>query len=325
MDKMDNAIQAQDVRKNFGEGVDGPGLNGFNLHVPTGSVCGLLGPNGAGKTTAIRILSTLLNLDSGKAQVAGFDVRTQPRRVREHIGLVGQHAAVDEILTGRQNLVMFGRLYHLSILEAKKRADVLLERFSLADTGKKPVSKYSGGMRRRLDLAASLIVTPPVLFVDEPTTGLDPAARQEVWTALRALVSSGTTILLTTQYLEEADQLADRISILKAGRVIAEGTPDDLKAILGGDRLDIVLSNHADMTTTKHIAANVASGEVTADDAAYKISIPVAERTRTLVETATALNEARVEPLDITLRRPTLDEVFLHLTQDTPTSVEVSA
>nr|BFE81356.1 hypothetical protein GCM10020093_039570 [Planobispora longispora] len=225
MNEPESAITAQGVRKNYGGQAGGAGLNGFDLRVPAGSVCGLLGPNGAGKTTAVRILSTLLDMDAGRASVAGFDVRTQGRRVRERIGLVGQYAAVDEILTGRQNLVMFGRLNHLPVAAARRRADELLERFSLTEAAGRPAGGYSGGMRRRLDLAASLIVSPPVLFVDEPTTGLDPAARQEVWTAVRELVDAGTTVLLTTQYLEEADRLADRICMLGAGRVVAEGAP----------------------------------------------------------------------------------------------------
>ncbi|MER5322889.1 ATP-binding cassette domain-containing protein [Streptosporangium roseum] len=318
MRATESAITAEGVRKKYAGGADGAGLNGFDLRVPTGTVCGLLGPNGAGKTTAVRILSTLLDLDSGHASVAGFDVRTQPRRVREHIGLVGQYAAVDEILTGRQNLVMFGRLNHLSSTAAGRRADELLERFSLTETGRKPVGKYSGGMRRRLDLATSLIVTPPVLFVDEPTTGLDPAARREVWTAIRDLVDSGTTVLLTTQYLEEADRLADRISMLRAGRVVTEGTPEELKSAIGGDWLDIVLSEPADVAATAAIAARVASGEIHVDGGTRRVSVPVDLRTRALVEVATALGDAGIEPADITLRRPTLDEVFLQLTSDPP-------
>ena len=308
------AIAAHDLRKHYAGAAEGTGLNGFDLEVATGTVRGLLGPNGAGKTTAIRILSTLLRPDSGRASVAGFDVVTRARQVRERIGLVGQYAAVDEILSGRQNLVMFGRLNHLPAAGARRRADELLERFSLADTGAKPVGEYSGGMRRRLDLAASLIVSPRVLFVDEPTAGLDPVARQEVWSAIRDLVGSGTTVLLTTQYLEEADRLADRITMLGAGRVVTEGTPEELKSAIGGDWLDIVLAGPADVAATEALAARVASGEVRVDAESRRVSIPVAERTRALVTVATALGDAGVEPVDITLRRPTLDEVFLHLT-----------
>ncbi|WP_342666868.1 ATP-binding cassette domain-containing protein [Streptosporangium amethystogenes] len=321
------AIAAHDVRKNYAGASEEAGLNGFDLEVAAGTVCGLLGPNGAGKTTAIRILSTLLRPDSGRASVAGFDVVVQARQVRERIGLVGQYAAVDEILSGRQNLVMFGRLNHLPAAEARKRADDLLERFSLADTGTKAVGEYSGGMRRRLDLAASLIVAPSVLFVDEPTTGLDPAARQEVWSAIRDLVGSGTTVLLTTQYLEEADRLADRITMLGAGRVVTEGTPEELKSAIGGDWLDLVLADPADVAGAEALAARVASGGILVDAESRRVSIPVAERTRALVAMATALGEAGIEPIDVTLRRPTLDEVFLHLTggaEDTAARTGVS-
>jgi ABC-2 type transport system ATP-binding protein len=254
-------------------------LDGFDLAVPAGVVYGLLGPNGAGKTTAVRVLATLLRPDGGRAEVAGFDVVTQADRVRERIGLVGQDAAVDEVLSGRQNLELFGRLHHLGARAARRRADELLARFGLAETGAKPVKQYSGGMRRRLDLAASFVVAPAVLFLDEPTTGLDPHNRNEVWHTVRALVDAGTTVLLTTQYLEEADQLAAGISVLSAGRVIAEGSPDELKSLLGGDRIDLVVRHEDDL--------------------------------------AHALREAGVEAEDIALRRPTLDEVFLRLTEVT--------
>jgi ABC-2 type transport system ATP-binding protein len=311
------AIAAHGIRKHYAGIKERVALNGFDLEVRTGSVCGLLGPNGAGKTTAVKILSTLLALDDGQASVAGFDVTKQARQVREHIGVVGQYAAIDEILTGRQNLVMFARLNHLSSRQAQRRADELLDQFALTDTGKTPVSKFSGGMRRRLDLAASLIVSPTVLFVDEPTTGLDPVGRREVWTAIRSLVETGTTVLLTTQYLEEADQLAHRISILKEGRVIAEGTPDALKAELGGDWLDIVLRTEGETTTVAQIVKSVAHGNIRIDTQVNRISIPVTDRTRALVTVAAALSEAGIEPEDLALRRPTLDEVFLHLTGST--------
>ena len=308
----ERVIVANDVRKNYPGGTEGAGLNGFDLQVAAGTVVGLLGPNGAGKTTAVRILSTLLEMDSGEATIAGYDVRRQGKEVRRRIGLVGQYAAVDEILTGRQNLVMFGRLNHLSHAGAVRRAGELLERFSLAAAADQPAAKYSGGMRRRLDLAASLIVAPAVLFVDEPTTGLDPAWRLEVWSGVRELVGAGTTVLLTTQYLEEADQLADRISMLKEGRVVAEGTPDELKAELGADWLDLELSDPADIPRVLALVGGLADGEVRVEN--LRVSIPVKDRTRALVEVATSLNEAKIEPEDITLRRPTLDEVFLHLT-----------
>ncbi|MFI5710607.1 ATP-binding cassette domain-containing protein [Kribbella sp. NPDC051620] len=305
-------IEAFDVRKNYAGGTEGAGLNGFDLEVSAGTVTGLLGPNGAGKTTAVRILATLLRMESGEARIAGYDVSRQGAEVRRTIGLVGQYAAVDEILTGKQNLVMFGRLNHLGHTRSASRADELLERFGLTESADLPASKYSGGMRRRLDLAASLIVAPKVLFVDEPTTGLDPAGRAGVWSAIRELVRQGTTVLLTTQYLDEADQLADRISMLKAGKVVAEGTPDALKAQLGADWLDLVLTATDQVPLVLQLTERLADGDVQVDD--LKVSIPVKDRTRALVEVATMLQEAKIEPADITLRRPTLDEVFLHLT-----------
>jgi ABC-2 type transport system ATP-binding protein len=317
MQRIEFAIAAYEVRKHYVGAPSGVGLNGFNLEVRQGTVCGLLGPNGAGKTTAIKILATLLELDGGQASVAGFDVTKQARQVRENIGLVGQYAAVDEILTGRQNLVMFGQLNHLANREAQKRADELLEQFSLADTGKLPVSKFSGGMRRRLDLAASFIVSPTVLFIDEPTTGLDPAGRREVWTAIRLRVAAGTTVLLTTQYLEEADQLSNRIAMLKEGQVIAEGTPDELKSALGGDWLDIVLSRGIEPYPVAQLINQITSGDIRIDHEMNRISVQVTNRSRALVAVATALSEAQVEPEDISLRRPTLDEVFIHLTGST--------
>jgi ABC-2 type transport system ATP-binding protein len=308
----ERVIEAVDVRKNYRGGTEGAGLNGFDLEVAAGTVTGLLGPNGAGKTTAVRILSTLLELDSGTAVVAGYDVRRQGAEVRRRIGLVGQYAAIDEVLTGRQNLVLFGRLNHLGHAAAVRRADEVLERFSLTEAAGQAASKYSGGMRRRLDLAASLIVAPQVLFVDEPTTGLDPGGRIEVWSAVRQLVDDGTTVLLTTQYLEEADQLADRISMLKAGRVVAEGTPDELKTQLGSDWLDLVLSDPAEVQRVVELAGPLADGEIRVTG--VRVSVPVEDRTRALVVMANSLHQARIEPADITLRRPTLDEVFLHLT-----------
>lgn len=308
------AIAAYGVSKRYAGAREKAALNGFNLEVRPGSVCGLLGPNGAGKTTAVKILSTLLELDEGQASVAGFDVMTQARQVRAHIGLVGQYAAIDEVLTGRQNLMMFGRLNHLSNRQAQQRADELLEQFALQNAGKMPAGKFSGGMRRRLDLAASLIVSPSVLFVDEPTTGLDPTGRREVWSAIRSLVASGATVLLTTQYLEEADQLAHRISMLKEGRVIAEGTPDELKSVVGGDRLDIVVSRAIDTERVAQLVKPVATGSIRIDAQVRLVSVPVTDQTRSLLTVAAALLEAGIEPEDLALRRPTLDEVFLHLT-----------
>ncbi|MEQ4724109.1 ATP-binding cassette domain-containing protein [Nonomuraea sp. B19D2] len=304
-----SAVLAQDLRKTYG---DKPALDGIDLDVGRGMVCGLLGPNGAGKTTAVRILTTLLRASGGRAEVAGFDVATQPRQVRRSIGLVGQHAAVDEILTGRQNLELFGRLYHLSAPKARARAGELLERFGLDHKG--PAKEYSGGMRRRLDLAASMILAPPVLFLDEPTTGLDPRSRAEIWRAVRELVAGGTTVLLTTQYLEEADQLADRISVIDSGRVVAEGTPDELKSKLGGDRLDVVIHDPARLDEAAAIAGRVASGPAEVDRDTRHVSAPVDERVQALTEVLTALAATGIAVEDVALRRPTLDEVFLNLT-----------
>jgi ABC-2 type transport system ATP-binding protein len=315
MERVHSAILAHDVHKRYAGGSEDAGLHGFHLDVAPGTVCGLLGPNGAGKTTAVRILSTLLRMDAGEAWVAGFDVRRQGQRVRERIGLVGQYAAVDEILSGRENLEMFGRLNHLPRRVARARADELLAQFALTDAAGQSVRTYSGGMRRRLDLAASLIVSPPVLFVDEPTTGLDPAARRDVWAAIRSLVQAGSTVLLTTQYLEEADALASQIVLLKAGRVIAEGTPRELKATLGGSWIDMTLPDEQALSTAQRILAHLP--DVQSDSERLHLSLPAEEGTRSLLRVANLLEEATITPLDIGLRQPTLDEVFLHLTVDT--------
>jgi ABC-2 type transport system ATP-binding protein len=304
-------IAAEGLRKRFGEKT---ALDGVDLTVAAGTVHGVLGPNGAGKTTAVRILTTLLKLDGGRASVAGFDVERDPAKVRAHIGLVGQHAAVDEVLSAQQNLELFGRLYHLSAGAARSRAGELLARFDLADTGKKAVKQFSGGMRRRLDLAASLILRPRVLFLDEPTTGLDPRGRNEVWEAVRALVREGTTVLLTTQYLDEADQLASGISVIDHGRVIAEGSPAALKSRLGGDRLDVVLHDAAELPQAASVVARVAGTEVEVDADNRRVSAPVTEPLAALGEAVHALREAALGVEDVALRRPTLDEVFLHLT-----------
>ncbi|MBC9717897.1 ATP-binding cassette domain-containing protein [Streptomyces sp. TRM66268-LWL] len=304
---MTDAITIEGVRKTYGAK---RALDGLDLTVARGTVHGVLGPNGAGKTTAVRIMATLLRHDEGHVRVAGFDVTTHADEVRRRIGLLGQHAAVDEDLSGRQNLEMFGRLYHLGARRARTRAGELLERFGLGDTGSKAVKQYSGGMRRRLDLAASLITDPEVLFLDEPTTGLDPRARGEVWGAVRSLVGGGTTVLLTTQYLEEADQLANRISVIDRGRVIADGTSDELKAKTGGDRIDVVLHDPAQLA---HVAG-LLPGEATVDTDLRLVSAPVADRMAALTHVVRALQEAGIEAEDIALRRPTLDEVFLDLT-----------
>jgi ABC-2 type transport system ATP-binding protein len=315
-------ITTDGLRKRYG---DRTALDGVDLSVPAGTVCGLLGPNGAGKTTAVRILTTLLRPDGGHAEVAGFDVVREPHRVRAAIGLVGQQTAVDEALSAQQNLELFGRLYHLDKAAARSRATELLDRFSLADTGTKAVSRFSGGMRRRLDLAASLILAPRVLFLDEPTTGLDPRGRNEVWAAVRALVADGTTVLLTTQYLDEADQLADRISVIDHGRVVAEGTPAELKSDLGGDRLDVVLHDAADLARAAEVIAAIAGAPAETDPDARRVSAPVRDRVSALAETARALRDADLAVEDVALRRPTLDEVFLHITGHTTETEEVSA
>ena len=308
---MSLTIVAEGLRKRFG---DKTALDGVDLTVAAGTVHGVLGPNGAGKTTTVRILATLLRLDAGRASVAGFDVMVKPERVRASIGLVGQHAAVDEALSGRQNLELFGRLYHLSTRDARTRAGELLGQFGLADTGAKAVRQYSGGMRRRLDLAASLILRPKVLFLDEPTTGLDPRGRNEVWEAVRALVREGTTVLLTTQYLDEADQLASAISVIDHGRVIAEGSPAALKSRLGGDRLDVVLHDVGELAAAAAIVAKVTGTEPETQVDDRRVSAPVAEPLMALGEAVRALREADLGVEDVALRRPTLDEVFLHLT-----------
>lgn len=286
-------------------------LDNLSLDVEEGTVLGVLGPNGAGKTTTVRILATLLKPDSGIATVAGIDVAKHPDKVRELIGLSGQYAAVDETLTGWDNLVMFGRLYHLGKTASIKRADELLERFSLTDSARRPIKTYSGGMRRRLDLAASLIVQPKVLFLDEPTTGLDPRGRQEMWGVIQELVKGGVTLLLTTQYLEEADQLADEIAVIDHGKVIARGTSDALKKQVGGERLEITVEN-TDITKTQEIVSRISSSAIHTD--VRTISAPVSTGSLALMEALRALDEAKIHPLDIALKRPSLDDVFLSLT-----------
>jgi len=306
-----HAIEAHGLTKQYGEK---RALDGFDLQVPAGTVCALLGPNGAGKTTAVRILATLLRPDGGRASVAGADVVAHAHQVRGRIGLSGQESAVDEILSARQNLVLFARLNRLSKAEAGRRADELLTQFDLADTGSKAIKHFSGGMRRRLDLAVTLILRPHVLFLDEPTTGLDPRNRNEVWSAIRALVAGGTTVLLTTQYLDEADQLAGQVVVIDSGRVIAGGTPAELKDQAGGDRLDVVLEAGADLAAATAILAGVSSAVPDVDAETRRISAPVAQRVPALTEVVRALADAGIEAADIGLRRPTLDDVFLRLT-----------
>ena len=304
----DLAIEVRDLRKHYRAPTGPVGLHGIDLRVEQGSVHALLGPNGAGKSTTIRILTTLLRADAGSARVAGYDVRTQGRAVRRHIGLVGQAAAVDDVLTGRQNLLMLARLNHVP--RPADRASALLDRFGLTDPADRKVSTWSGGMRRRLDLAAALIVDPAVLFVDEPTTGLDPRARLDVRSALQEMVAGGTTVLLTTQCLQEADELADRITLLSGGRVAASGTPDELKARVGGDWLEITPSDPADLPALAEIAGRI--GNPVERDGV--MTVPVTDRTRNLVAMSAAVAAAGIDLLDLAVRRPTLDQVFLHLT-----------
>ncbi len=288
-------------------------LDGLNLDVEEGTVLSVLGPNGAGKTTCVRILTTLLRSDSGNAQVAGIDVMKNPEKVREVIGLSGQYAAVDEILTGYDNLVMFGELYHLGKKQAVVRANELLERFSLTEAAKRPIKTYSGGMRRRLDLAASLIVKPKVLFLDEPTTGLDPRGRQEMWGVIQELVKGGVTLLLTTQYLEEADQLADDIAVIDTGKVIARGTSDALKKQVGGERLEVVVEQQH-VAKTLEIVSAVSGNKAALDEGLRQITAPVSTGSVALFEVLKSLDAAGIHALDVGLKRPSLDDVFLALT-----------
>ncbi|WP_239142132.1 ATP-binding cassette domain-containing protein [Streptomyces sp. SID8016] len=311
------AVLAEGVVKRYrGKGgAEKRALDGFDLAVRPGAVHGLLGPNGAGKTTAVRVLATLLRHDGGRAEVAGLDVAREPRRVRSRIGLTGQYAAVDEGLTGRQNLEMFGRLFHLGNRAARHRAGELLDRFGLtgaADTG---VTAYSGGMRRRLDLASSMILDPDVLFLDEPTTGLDPRGRGEVWESVRALAAGGTTVLLTTQYLDEADRLASRITVIDRGRAIADDTPDALKDRVGGDRIEVVAADAGDLAAVAGAVGRVAGGGLVVTDApARRVHAQVADRVAALTEVARGLQDEGITVEDIGLRRPSLDDVFLRLT-----------
>ena len=306
------SVIAENLVKTYDKGAV-KALNGLSLDVEEGTVLGVLGPNGAGKTTTVRILATLLTPDSGHATVAGIDVIKNPDAVREVIGLSGQYAAVDETLTGWDNLVMFSRLYHLSPSASKKRAEELLEQFSLTDAARRPIRTYSGGMRRRLDLAASLIVKPKILFLDEPTTGLDPRGRQEMWGVIDGLVKDGTTLLLTTQYLEEADQLADDIAVIDHGTVIARGTSDQLKRQVGGERLEIVVEAQ-DLKKATEIVEKVSGGKAAVDEGTRQVSAPVTTGSKALIEAARSLDEANIHPLDIGLKRPSLDDVFIALT-----------
>ena len=303
------AIEAEGLRKAYGKVV---ALDGIDLRVPTGTVLGLLGPNGAGKTTAVRILTTLLPADSGSARVAGLDVATEAAQLRSRIGLAGQYAAVDENLTGAENLEMVGRLYHLPKGEPRARAAELLANFDLTEAADRLVRTYSGGMRRRLDLAAALVARPPILFLDEPTTGLDPRSRLGLWETIEGRVATGTTVLLTTQYLDEADRLADRISVIDHGRVIAEGSADELKDQVGGERLDVTLESADDTAAATAALEPVAAARPELIDGVLHVA--VRQRRGTIAAAVRLLDEAGIGIADIALRRPTLDDVFLELT-----------
>ncbi len=314
---MTNAIVAEDLVKVYKSrrgSQEVRALDGVSLTVPEGTVLGLLGPNGAGKTTTVRILTTLLRPDAGFATVSGYDVVKQSRDVRSIIGLSGQYAAVDENLTGWENLYMFGRLYELPKAKTRERVGELLEQFNLSDAGDRTIKTYSGGMRRRLDLAGALIGDPQVLFLDEPTTGLDPRSRLAMWEVIRGLVNAGTTLLLTTQYLEEADELADRIAVVDTGKIIAEGTADELKTQVGGERVEITLEDAGRIEDARRLLSAVSTGEVEVEPRTKRIISPTQGGSKRLLEAARILDDEGIEVEDIGLRRPSLDDVFLTLT-----------
>ena len=311
MSASDVAVRAEALVKTFGST---RALDGVDLEITTGTVLGLLGPNGAGKTTTVRILTTLLKPDSGRAWVAGHDVLTDPQAVRRSIGLSGQYAAVDENLTGYENLWMFGRLYGMNRSDAAARARALLDRFNLAEAAERPAKTYSGGMRRRLDLASALVAEPAVVVLDEPTTGLDPRGRLETWEVIGELVADGATVLLTTQYLEEADQLADKILVIDRGKVIASGTADQLKAQAGREQLELVVTEADEVELARKVLIEVGSSDPVIDEKAKRISVHVDTGPKALIEALRRLDAQDVVVLDVALHRPTLDDVFLALT-----------
>jgi ABC-2 type transport system ATP-binding protein len=315
---MADAIIAEGLVKQYGSV---RALNGLDLRVPEGTVLGLLGPNGAGKTTSVRIITTLLRPDAGRCLVNGIDVLEHPGEVREIIGLSGQYAAVDEYLTGRENLEMIGRLYHLGKRTARARSEELLERFNLTEAAGRPVKTYSGGMRRRLDLAGALIISPPIIVLDEPTTGLDPRGRMGMWDVISERVRAGSTLLLTTQYLEEADQLADDIVVIDRGEAIAHGTPDELKKQVGGERLQVTVGSRAETEVAKDILTQVSAGPAVVAPDSHLVHAPITRGAWTLIEAVRRLDAAGIEPVDIGITRASLDDVFLKLTG---TTTEVS-
>jgi ABC-2 type transport system ATP-binding protein len=305
------AIEADRLVKRY---ADVTALDGFSIEVEAGTVMGLLGPNGAGKTTAVRVFTTLLTPDAGWARVAGLDVERDARLLRKTIGLSGQYAAVDDDLTGFENLDLVGRLYHLGRSASRQRARELLDQFGLAEAADRTVKGYSGGMRRRLDLAGALVARPRVLFLDEPTTGLDPAGRLDVWDTISQLVAEGSTLLLTTQYMEEADRLANRIAVINHGRVIAEGTPDELKRQVGGERIELTVARAREAAKARDSLLPLATGEPSFNESAGTVTVPVAGASQALMEALRRLDGSGVGVVDVRLRRPTLDDVFLFLT-----------